>query len=318
MYIFVGLTKSVYVFLHFGTLLYLLYHNVYLSTQQDGEQQAEDDYYSSVSRNRDLCISERFVVQYKKDIYNLQFGAMAEQERNETYARAFSLESRSGVDEWLYNWSPYLNLRFSPGNQRVNIDYNGRSMTPSGLKISPVLDLTNPLYIRTGNIYLKPEYSNNFSINLRGNSKDNRFNYSIYGYGGLGLRGIVEASWFDTDGIRYSVPVNSDSPSLTGRVYVDCGVILDRKRRFTLDISMNGSLGRSVSYQSISRNSPLDRDAFDYNDFMEEFWGDASGKRFYGGESGFGRSITGSGSYGSNLSLRFRNDQVNSIQNLKF
>ena len=43
MYIFVGLTKSVYVFLHFGTLLYLLYHNVYLSTQQDGEQQAEDD-----------------------------------------------------------------------------------------------------------------------------------------------------------------------------------------------------------------------------------------------------------------------------------
>ena len=269
---------------------------------------AEDDYYSSVSRNRDLCISERFVVQYKKDIYNLQFGAMAEQERNETYARAFSLESRSGVDEWLYNWSPYLNLRFSPGNQRVNIDYNGRSMTPSGLKISPVLDLTNPLYIRTGNIYLKPEYSNNFSINLRGNSKDNRFNYSIYGYGGLGLRGIVEASWFDTDGIRYSVPVNSDSPSLTGRVYVDWGVILDRKRRFTLDISMNGRLGRSVSYQSISRNSPLDRDAFDYTGFMEEFWGDASGNRFYGGESGFGRSITGSGSYGSTLSLRFRND----------
>ena len=269
---------------------------------------AEDDYYSSVSRNRDLCISERFVVQYKKDIYNLQFGAMAEQERNETYARAFSQESRSGVDEWLYNWSPYLNLRFNAGNQRVNIDYNGRSQTPSGLKISPVLDLSNPLYVRTGNIYLKPEYSNNFSFSWWGNSKDNRFNFNIYGYGSLGLRGTVEASWFDSDGIRYAVPVNSDSPSVNGAMYLDGEVILDRKRRFTLDLSLNGRLGRSVSYQSISRNSPLDRDAFDYTGFMEEFWGDASGNRFYGGESGFGRSITGSGSYGSTLSLRFRND----------
>ena len=34
------------------------------------------------------------------------------------------------------------------------------------------------------------------------------------------------------------------------------------------------------------------RDAFDYNAFMAEFWGEASGDRFYGGHSGFQEFVT--------------------------
>ncbi len=48
--------------------------------------------------------------------------------------------------------------------------------------------------------------------------------------------------------------------------------------------------GTSVSYQARKALAGLDKDTFDYSAFMDDFWGNAAGDRFYSGQSGFAES----------------------------
>jgi hypothetical protein len=50
-------------------------------------------------------------------------------------------------------------------------------------------------------------------------------------------RSIVNANWFDNEGVRYSVPVNSKKPQTRGYVYLTYNRPLGKERRFTLTVS---------------------------------------------------------------------------------
>ena len=52
------------------------------------------------------------------------------------------------------------------------------------------------------------------------------------------------------------------------------------------------SFSVNTSYQARTSLPGLDKDGFDYSDFMASFWGNADGDRFYGGASGFSESNT--------------------------
>ena len=66
----------------------------------------------------------------------------------------------------------------------------------------------------------------------------------------------------------------------------------------------------AVSYQNTRRLDGLDADSFDYTAFMEQFWGDRSGNRFYSGQSGFSESVTRTFSLNPNLSFSYRGEKV--------
>ena len=126
----------------------------------------------------------------------------------------------------------------------------------------------------------------------------------------MNQRQMVTASWFDDDGIQYSIPVNSAKPALTASLYSGAQIPLTKNKKLKLSAGLSLSDSRAVSYQNTRRIEGLDVDSFDYARFMESFWGDDSGNLFYSGKSGFSESITNSLSLSPRLGLDYRGDAV--------
>ena len=122
-------------------------------------------------------------------------------------------------------------------------------------------------------------------------------------------RQMVTASWFDDNGIQYSIPVNSGKAALSVSVssFGELPLTKDKKWKLSGDVSVSEI--RSISYQNTRRLEGLDIKSFDYARFMEGFWGDASGDRFYGGSSGFQESTTRIYSPSGSISLRYNRER---------
>ena len=249
-----------------------------------------NDYYSSVSDNYYFSNEGQFLAQYNKGKTNLQFGGQARLYKNENYARSFGLDTKTGVDEWQTTFSPFVNVRYSGKNNNVYFRLSSRTARPSSASIVPTFNIVNPTRITAGNIYLKPVTTESVSTSYRGTWGKARFNGWIFG--DYSSNSQVSAIWFDENSIRYSIPVNTKKPSYNCNA--DFNFFTPLSKDGKLQFSVNGGLrvGRSVSYQSKGTLDGIDLDSFDYTGFMDNFWGDATGDRFYSGQSGFHESLT--------------------------
>lgn len=249
-----------------------------------------NDYYSSVSDNYYFSNVGQILAQYNKGKTNVQFGGQARLYKNENYARSFGLDTKTGVDEWQTTLSPFVNVRYSDKNNNVYFRLSSRTARPSSASIVPTFNIVNPTRITAGNIYLKPVTTESATASYRGSWGKARFNGWMFG--DYSSNSQVSAIWFDKNSIRYSIPVNTRKPSYT--YSTDFNFFTPLSKDGKLQLSVNGGFGvtRSVSYQSKGSLDGIDLDSFDYTGFMDNFWGDASGDRFYSGQSGFQESLT--------------------------
>lgn len=249
-----------------------------------------NDYYSSVSDNYYFSNEGQILAQYNKGKTNVQFGGQARLYKNENYARSFGLDTKTGVDEWQTTLSPFVNVRYSDKNNNVYFRLSSRTARPSSASIVPTFNIVNPTRITAGNIYLKPVTTESATASYRGSWGKARFNGWMFG--DYSSNSQVSAIWFDKNSIRYSIPVNTRKPSYT--CSTDFNFFTPLSKDGKLQLSVSGGLvnNRSVSYQSKGSLDGIDLDSFDYTGFMENFWGDASGDRFYSGQSGFQESLT--------------------------
>ena len=269
-----------------------------------------NDYYSSFTKNRYIYFNESVQFQYKKDQTSLQLGAQLQETLNETRAKSLGRETESGLGEWLFDWNPYINYRWTKQQNRFSIFYNGRSTRPSVANQMAVLDISVPTRIKAGNIYLKPAYGHLLSGNISLNNPQRQRNLSLYMNAAINQRQMVTASWFDEKGIQYSIPVNSGKAALSVSVssFGELPLTKDKKWKLSGDVSVTES--RAISYQNTRRLDGIDIESFDYARFMEGFWGDGSGSRFYSGQSGFSESVTNTLSLNPGLSLIYRGEQL--------
>lgn len=249
-----------------------------------------NDYYSSVSDNYYFSNEGQILAQYNNGKTNVQFGGQARIYRNENYARSFGLDTKTGVDEWQTTLSPFVNVRYSDKNNNLYFRLSSRTARPSSASIVPTFNIVNPTRITAGNIYLKPVTTESATASYRGSWGKARFN--AWMFGDYSSNSQVSAIWFDKNSIRYSVPVNTRKPSFTCRSNLDFYSPLSKDGKLGLSISGGVNVGRTVSYQSKGTLAGIDLDSFDYTGFMDNFWGDASGDRFYSGQSGFQESLT--------------------------
>lgn len=249
-----------------------------------------NDYYSSVSDNYYFSNEGQILAQYNKEKTNVQFGGQARLYKNENYARSFGLDTKTGVDEWQTTLSPFVNVRYSDKNNNVYFRLSSRTARPSSASIVPTFNIVNPTRITAGNIYLKPVTTESATASYRGSWGKARFNGWMFG--DYSSNSQVSAIWFDKNSIRYSIPVNTRKPSYT--YSTDFNFFTPLSKDGKLQLSVSGGLvnNRSVSYQSKGSLDGIDLDSFDYTGFMENFWGGASGDRFYSGQSGFQESLT--------------------------
>ena len=275
-----------------------------------GDYTKPNEYYSTKSKNTFFVLGQSAQFQYKKEQTSVQLGVQTQETLNETYTKSLGRETTTGKGEWLFDWSPYLNVRWMKNQSRVYLNYMGRSQRPSNTNLLPVLDISVPTRLRAGNIYLKPAYRHNASLSASLNDPVKQQHVSLQVGGSMTMRPMVTASWFDADGIQYSIPVNSRKPSLSPYSYISFGIPLTKDKRLQLDGFITFSYNRAVSYQNTRRIDGIDIDSFDYMQFMSWFWGNETGDQFYSGKSGFSESLTNSFQFSPEVFLEYKADAV--------
>lgn len=270
-----------------------------------------NDYYSSESRNRYLNQHYAATLQYKFGAQSwVTLGATLTGVLNETFSRSFGIQKETGVGEWLWYVTPTLRVRHTVGNDRYSASASGYTNKPSASSVLPVLDIADPSRLSVGNIYLKPYSTTSFNLSWSRNNRERFSTLMINLFGNMTLNPVNYARWYDGDGILYSIPVNSTKPQLTGSLYANYTTPLDSQKSWSLTLGTSASYSLATSYQSRGLLPGLDKETFDYAAFMADFWGaDASGSRFYGGQSGFGESKTQTFSPSANFSVKFNQDR---------
>lgn len=269
---------------------------------------SRNDYYSSYSKNEDYNLRQRMLLQYKNDQASLLFGLQMNEQQNITTTRHLGLDSEVGRGDWIYNWAPFVDYNHKSDNFTARIHYTGRSTTPSGSRIVPTLNLSNPVQIGIGNIYLRPQFSHDLFLTLRKSNPDNFSFYEIFMDGGLRRNQIVSASWFDASGVRYSIPVNSKDLGVNASVYVSYSKPFGKEDNFTLTLDADANLDLGVGYQAKGTLAAIDKDHFSYSGLMKWLWNDGTDELFYSGKSGFAASRTRTVSMSLFPTLMYRQD----------
>lgn len=274
----------------------------------NGGDGSVNDYYSAISNNDDWLIRERLLFQWKSEKTKVVFGVQMDQEQNVTFSRSLGKESTVGMGKWIFNWAPYAQINWGKDNTHLGFDYGGRSDTPSGTMIIPTLNINNPVQMTVGNVYLRPSFSHDgyFAVRCSNPAKYTFLNAHLYGQ--FATNQFVYANWFDSDGNRYAIPVNSKAPAVTTTLNVSLSTPLDKKKHFTFSLYSYVSWSLNTGYQSKSKLPGLDKDNFNYDETMAWFWGNPEGDLFYSGKSGFSPSRTNTLSVRIRPSIEYKRD----------
>ena len=268
-----------------------------------------NDYFSSESKALGLSQNYSLTAQYKftKDSW-LTLGGSANGVLNETHSKSFGISQTTGAGEWYWHFAPTVRFQHTAGINRFIVSTSGYSSDASNSLKLATMSITDPSRPTIGNIYIRPYGETSFSSSL---TRDNRKRFSTLMasvFGNIRTNPITYARWYDTDGILYSIPVNSRKNTINATIYSSYMTPLDGKKRFFWSLGVSGSVWKSTSYQPSGTLGGLDKDSFDYSSFMESFWGNAAGDRFYSGKSGFAESNTVVFSPSLSTSVRYSGD----------
>ena len=169
-----------------------------------------NSYYSSESKTHHVNQKYDVTAQYKfaKQSW-ITLGATANGTLNELVSRSYNVNDTTGKGEWNWYVAPTLRLQLLKGLNRFNINISGSSQKPNGSRMLPVLNISNLSRLSLGNIYLRQYSYTNFGINWNRNDRQKFTNLSLYVNGSLTNRPISNALWYDSEGVMYSIPVNS-------------------------------------------------------------------------------------------------------------
>lgn len=254
--------------------------------------ESRDDYYSSVSDNNYIAQNYGIGAAYEKDALSISASVLAEGVQNHMYSQSYGVLSDTGAGQWDWHLRPEVDFSWSKNTTMMFVSLYSFQNTPSRENMLPTLNISDPTRLKAGNIYLQPEgiFSGYGQLRIGFPKQFASFNLSVNAL--VTTRPVMSAMWYDKDGIRYAVPVNSRKPS--AQVWLGAGynTPLNKEKSLTLSLDLSGSFRSSTSYHSVTPQAPLDREKMDYTALMDAFWGDASGSRFYSGESGFAENTT--------------------------
>ncbi|MBQ2193853.1 MAG: outer membrane beta-barrel protein [Bacteroidales bacterium] len=219
-----------------------------------------DEDYSSKILNRNINQSAGLAFMYQEGDVRAQLGVTAnpQNQHNETNGKMY--------DNKVLNWSPRAMLFYDfNDNANIRINYNGRSGQPSTSQLMPVLDNSNPMSMSLGNPYLAPYFNHNGRMELEFSNRATFFTARLNLQGGMNQNPIVNASWNDASGRRYTFPVNGrNTYNGSVRIMVNAPIA---KSNFSISNNANINYSMSTSYVGASK---LDTDRF-WNDKKTEF-----------------------------------------------
>lgn len=274
-----------------------LIHYDYRKDNRDAQNTSDysrNEYYSKYATDKNLNLKERLVARYSiglgktKSLLSI-FGLCIYEDRITHHSRAFGAREISS-DRWHVNVGPEftISVKDGPGTSYGLIS-SGKSNVPSGgPDSSPVLDISDPTNLSTGNIYLKSGYHQDLRFTLRlGREKLKGATLNMRLLGAVDYNDITRASWFDDSSIRYSIPVNAKKPRYSTSLDMTYVRPLNKHKSLNLTVTPKVMFNAATSYIAKGTLPGLDRDHFDYAQTMRWFYGDSDGSEFYSGRSGF-------------------------------
>ena len=279
------------------------------NTATDGQDGSYNDWYTNLTDTKAIEFRSSIRAQYVKGENTLVIGVDAIETENINYVKNLGTETTTGKDDWVFQFAPSLDYYFSKDTFSTSVYYSGSSQQPSNSQMTPYLNLADATMITTGNIYLKPYMYHYMSVGLRQNNREtfSFVNFSLSG--NIRQNGIVQASWFDSNAIRYSVPVNSRNPSYNISGYFTYNQPFGKEKYWTFSTYANLQYTSSIGYQATSFLEGMNLQEFDYADFMRKFWGNADGDIFYSGGSGFAESRMGTLNYALDLGMKYQRER---------
>ena len=279
--------------------------------KQDNTRDAFDaagrnDYYSSVSNTRSIGQEYALTAQYKFSERSwMTLGGSLSGILNETFSKSFGIEDTAGKDEWNWFLTPTLRIQHSVGSNRLSFYMSGYSQRPANSRMLPVLNISDPSRLSLGNVYLKPYSYTFFNASWNRSNRERFSSFFAYLYGQVNSGKVSSALWYDTDGVLYTIPVNTRKPSVSASLSLSYTTPLGAEKLWSLTLGASAGYSSGVSYQTLSTRPALDKESFDYSEFMADFWGNADGDRFYGGDSGFLESRTDIITPGANFNIKY-------------
>lgn len=195
-----------------------------------------------------------FRVQQKK--YNYQFGVGVQRSSLESSSYQ-AVTAKDSVSFAKYtNFFPTANFNYTPvRGKSVRFRYSGRTNQPSIYQLQNVLDVSDPLNVRTGNPNLKQEFNHNLNLNY------NSFNVQTFRFIAAGLtfsttsNKIVNSIDTITSGVQLIVPQNVNG-FYQGSSYITYGFSFKNPKLKGSNVSFSNNLSytRDVSLLYKKRN----------------------------------------------------------------
>ena len=277
----------------------------------DGFDGLYNDYYTSITDNSNLNLSGNVGMQYRAKGHIVYLSLRANAVETVNYLKNLGTETTAGKGEWHFQFAPQLDYMYEAESFNTYIYYSGNTNQPSNSQINATINMTDPSMISVGNIYLKPYMSHYMNWSFRHNNRENFSFVNVYLNGQMTQNGIVQASWFDKNAIRYSVPVNSRKPSYSVGGTLTYNQPFGKKKHWTFSTYLDASYRSDKGYQAVSRPDGMNIAEFDYTEFMAGFWGNPAGDRFYSGESGFSESRMNTLHYALDLGMKYQIERFN-------
>ncbi|MBB6612959.1 TonB-dependent receptor [Pontibacter sp. Tf4] len=168
---------------------------------------------------------------------------------------------------------PSLNVRWKELSASYSVDLK----EPDAVDLQPIVDNTNPLFIRYGNPNLRPTVSHTVNLNLYKFNMQKAFNYSFFAYGSISNDAVTRQRTVEANGVQVVRPVNTDgNRSLNGGTNISKDFKYKSGRQISVGAGMFGGFNRSllmlndVETYSLRWNlSPSVNAGFNLNDKFE-------------------------------------------------
>ena len=278
---------------------------------QNAADRSYNGYYSKYTTDRSINLTEELFAAYVKELdrrkfINTNFGLSVYEDNIAHFSKAFGTMDDSNA-RWVANAGPYISFSYRDSSWNCIVYTGGKSiLPPQGAASSPVLDISNPIDISTGNIYLKTGYHQDFSLSVTHGSRGSGKNYANIRLGGfIDFNELTRASWYDNSAVRYSIPVNAKRPRYSANLNVTYIRPLNKKRSLNLTVTPKAVFSTGTIYIAGGPLEGFDKEKFCYADMMQWFYGDSNGSEFYSGRSGFIENRTYSTNWSISTDLKY-------------
>lgn len=188
--------------------------------------------------------------------YDYNVGADVEPQKSTSHS-ILKDAPENQLERSVINFSPTVNFRYKFSKRtRLQIVYRGKSRQPGIRDLQPVVDQTNPLYIRVGNPSLKPSYTNTLTMSFNSYNTKTRRNMAAVLLAENTMNSVTNQVTYDNEtGVRTTTPVNMNGNWRTSGSFSLNNPF--KNRNWIFRNNSNFQFRNQNSYTTINKEAPV-------------------------------------------------------------